>query len=53
MLLRPTERLLPRGEGGGDALARLVVHGGAELGLQLGLHGPLALEDQLRARVAP
>ena len=35
-----TKRLLARAEGGGDLLARAVVHGGGELGLQLGLHGP-------------
>ena len=48
-----TQRLLARGEGGGDLLARGVVGGGGELGLQLGLHRPLALEDELRAGVAP
>lgn len=35
-----TERLLARGEGGGDLLARVLVRGGGELGLQLGLHRP-------------
>ena len=48
-----TERLLARGEGGGDLLARVLVRGGGELGLQLGLHRPLALEDELRTGVAP
>jgi len=79
------QRLLARGEGGGDLLARGVVGGGGELALQLGLHrpakgferekacenkeghctrpgsweqkvwknSPLALEDELRAGVAP